>query len=81
MAKRRRVKQMQKLLNRSRLTEADTIRFGCQIKRRVAKKHLRAGTTASTRKVQLLEEGLADARKGRLVQAKEDYTRYADEKR
>jgi hypothetical protein len=35
------LKKINKLLSRSTLTEADTIRFGREIKRRVARKHQR----------------------------------------
>jgi len=71
------LKKINKLLSRSRLTEADTIRFGRQIKRRVAKKitALLKVSKKST-KSRLLKQGLADARKGRLVKAKENYTKY-----
>ena len=31
-------------------------------------------------KAQLLKQGLADARKGRIAKAKEDYTKYANDK-
>ena len=41
-AKTRTLEQMQRLLNRSELTEADTIKFGREIKRRVAQKHQHA---------------------------------------
>ena len=41
--KMRALEQMQRLLNRSELTEADTIEIGREIKRRVAQKHQRAG--------------------------------------
>ena len=69
------LKKINKLLSRSRLTEADTIRFGRQIKRRVAKKitALLKVSKKST-KSRLLKQGLADARKGRLVKATENYT-------
>ena len=64
------LKKINKLLSRSRLPEADTIRFGRQIKRRMAKRSLGAA------KMRLLKQGLADARRGRLVQAKENYTKH-----
>lgn len=37
------LEQMQRLLNKSELTEADAIEIGQEIKRRVAQKHQRAG--------------------------------------
>ncbi len=37
------LEQMQRLLNRSELTEADAVEIGREIKRRVAQKHQRAG--------------------------------------
>ena len=64
------LKKIHRLLSRSTLTEADTIRFGRQIKRRMAKRSLGAA------KMRRLQQGLADARKGRLRKAKEDYTKY-----
>ncbi len=41
--KMRALEQMQRLLNKSELTEADAIDIGREIKRRVAQKHQRAG--------------------------------------
>ena len=69
------LQKINKLLSRSRLTEADTIRFGRQIKRRIAKK-IAASLKISKKstKSRLLKQGLADARKHRLVKAKENYT-------
>jgi hypothetical protein len=37
------LEQMQRLLNKSELTEADAVEIGREIKRRVAQKHQRAG--------------------------------------
>jgi hypothetical protein len=37
------LEQMQRLLNKSELTQADAIEIGREIKRRVAKRHQRAG--------------------------------------
>lgn len=68
--KTRTLERMQRLLNRSQLTEADTITFGREIKRRMARRYLGAA------KMRLLKQGLADARRGRLLKAKEDYTKY-----
>ena len=64
------LKQINKLLSRSRLTEADAIKFGREIKRRMAKRSLRAAKT------RLLQQGLKDARKGRVVKAKKNYTKH-----
>ena len=61
---------MQRLLNHSRLTESEAIELGREIKRRMAKRSLGAA------KMRRLQQGLADARKGRLRKAKEDYTKY-----
>ena len=58
---------MQRLLKYSRLTESEAIELGREIKRRMAKRSL------GTAKMRLLTQGLADARKGRLLKAKEDY--------
>ena len=64
------LKKINKLLSRSELTEADAIKFGREIKRRMVKRYL------GTEKKRLLKQGLVDARKGRIVQAKENYTKY-----
>ena len=61
---------MQRLLTHSRLTEAEAIKLGREIKRRMAKRSL------GTAKMRLLKQGLADARKGRLLKAKEDYRKH-----
>ena len=60
---------MQRLLNHSRLTESEAIELGREIKRHMAKRSLGAA------KMRRLQQGLADARKGRLLKAKEDYTK------
>ena len=61
---------MQRLLNHSRLTESEAIKLGREIKRRVAKRSLEAA------KMRLLQQGLEDARKGRVVKATENYTKH-----
>lgn len=71
------LKKINRLLSSSRLTEADTMHLGRQIKRRVAKKiDASLKISKQSTKSQLLKQGLAEARRGRLRKAKEDDTKY-----